>query len=143
MSVVVTRELLGLSDLNINDHTNYYVSNTDFMSAQISWNRQTTSSPYIDGSVTIFRTRQQTSQSMVVECLGEDQAELRQNFDIIAKAFMQDNYTLTITLNSVDYSYRCEAADYALRWDGPRFVARQVQMQFSVPCQPQPLTGVV
>lgn len=142
LTVTVTRTLLGLADLNINDHSVYALA-PGTMGAQVTWNRTTVSSPYLDDAVTVNRMRGKVNEAVIIEVLGVDQAALASNVDALIKAFSQDHYTLTIGIGSQTYAYRCEAADYQMTWTGPRFVARQVQVVFQVPRSPIPTQGPI
>ena len=48
---LVSRDLLGLGALNINDHENYRVA-PGFLGGQVTWVRSTAASPYMDDEVT-------------------------------------------------------------------------------------------
>ena len=144
MGVSVTRTQLGLPVLNINDHNAYYVADT-FLGGQMAWNRNQVTSPYVDGSVTVNRTRSMVTEQIVVEVLGgPSQALLQANVATLIAAFSQDSYLLSITLpQATTYQYLCEAADYQVSWTSPRFFAKQLQVTFSMPRQPIALVGGV
>lgn len=140
LSVTVSRTLLGLSDLPINDHVTYYVA-PQFLGGQVQWNRQQVTSPFTDGAVTVYRNRQLVTEQIAVEVMARTGAELKAAVDTLIDAFLQDSFTLTVTSDGATYQYACEAADYALLWAGPRMIARQAQVMLSVPRQPAALAG--
>lgn len=139
LSVLVSRELLGLSDLELNDHSKFILAPSS--PGQITWQRQTASSIFVDDDVTIHRRRSKVTENIVIEVKGSDQGALQANLTEILNAFIQDNYTITTTFDSTEYQWLCEAADYQVIWDGPRVISKQVQVQLQVPRSPVPLQG--
>jgi hypothetical protein len=142
LAVTVSRTLLGLAPLDINDHLNYYVT-PQLLGGQVAWTRTQITSPWLDGAVTTNRVRQMVTEPLVIEVLGGTHGELKANVDTLVQAFIQDSFDLELTMGDAAYAYRCEAADYTLGWNGPRMMANQVQVTFSVPRQPTALLGVV
>lgn len=140
LTVLVTRGALGLGDLDINDHVNYYVTPT-FLGGQVSWDRVEVTSPFIDGSVTVNRRRSKVQENIGIEVLGDSQADLATNLAALIAAFTQDGFALNIGVGAQAYQYACEAADYQLTWSGPRSIARQALVAFTVPRQPNPIAG--
>lgn len=141
LHVVVTRDLLGLPDLDINDHASYYLSPT-FLGGQVQWNRNQVTSPFMDGAVTTQRSRQMVNETVQLEVLGDGNAELKDNIDALILAVLQDSFELQVGVNNGAYRYQCETADYKLFWQGPRFMACQAQVELTIPRQPVALTGV-
>lgn len=139
-SVLVTRDNLGLADLDCNDHINYYIA-AQFLGGTITWNRQQATSPFIDGSVTTYRSKQMVTENIAVEVLGDDITTLYANMSALVAAFTQDSFNLQVAIGSDVVQYACEAADYTVAWVGSRMVAKQVQVTFSMPRQPQPVVG--
>jgi len=137
----VTRNQLSLGDLHINDHTNFYIAQENFLSQQVSWNKQQVTSIFLDGSVTVARSLQTVNENITVEVLGDTTADLYTNIQTLVQAFKQDYFQLKVTTNSQLITYQCEAADYSVTWQGVRMIANQVQVVLSVPRQPNPLVG--
>ena len=142
MSVLVSRTLLGLPALQINDHLNYKVA-PQFLGGNVQWNRTKVTSPFLDGEVTTQRTRQNVSEQIAVEIFAGSAAELQANTAALLAAFSQDSFVLTVTIAGTVYAYQCEAADAQTAWTGPRMMAHQGQVVFGVPRQPLALTGGV
>ena len=142
MSVLVSRTLLGLPALQINDHLNYKVA-PQFLGGNVQWNRTKVTSPFLDGEVTTQRTRQNVSEQVAVEIYAGSAAQLQTNTAALIAAFNQDSFTLTVTLDGTVYAYQCEAADAQTMWTGPRMMAHRGQVLFAVPRQPVPLIGAV
>lgn len=140
MSVLISRSSLALADLEINDLTNYRVA-PQFLGGNVSYNRVEASSVFMDSSVTIFRTLPKVQEQVQIEVLGTSQANLMANIDALIKAFSQNSFTMTITLAGQVWQYQCEAADRQMTWTGPRFIAKQVQITFTMPRHPTPLQG--
>jgi hypothetical protein len=149
LTVLVQRDSLGLTPLSINDGKVYRAS-TQFLGGAVSWNRTQVTSPYIDGSVTVNRQRQMVQEQVAIEVSGRTVAsptlsnvQLKANFDTLCQAFLQDSFTLTVEIDTAVYEYQCEAADYQITWTGPRFIAKQGLITFTVPRQPNAAVGVV
>jgi hypothetical protein len=142
MSVLLSRTPLGLPALQINDHLNYKIA-PQFLGGNVQWNRQKVSSPFLDGEVTTQRSRQSVAEQIAVEVFAGSAAELQTNTAALIAAFSQDSFTLTVTLAGTVYAYACEAADVQVAWTGPRMMAHQGQVVFSVPRQPVALVGAV
>lgn len=140
LSVSVTRPQLGLPDLALNDHFNYFISPT-FLGGMVQWNRSTVTSPFLDGGVTTYRTRQMVQEQIALEVMGETLAEMWDNVRAAIDAFTQDQYNLALAIGSEVHQFMCEAADYQFNWNGPRILAQQVQLVLSVPRQPVAVQG--
>lgn len=139
MQVTITRTLLSLGDLSLNDHTNFYAAPSS--PAAVTWQRTSVTSPFVDGDITVHRRRGNVTEEMLFEVLGTSQSNLQANLDTLIEAFSQDSFTITVTFAGTSYAWACEAADYQVIWDGPRVIAKQVQVRLSVPRSPVPLSG--
>lgn len=139
VAATVTRSSLGLSTLNINDHVNYQLG-AQIMGGTVTWDRNTVSSPYVDGDVTVSRRRPNINETIQVNILASSQAVMLTNIKALAEAFCQDTYTLTITMSGQTYQYKCESADYSIEW-GIKMHSDQCMMVFSVPRKPIALAG--
>jgi hypothetical protein len=101
LSVSLSRTLLSLPDLDINDHTNYYIARIG--DSQVNWRRQTVSSPWIDGTVTTHRSKENITRSMSVEVLGDTWQETKSNAKALIDAISQDNFVLTMGMEETTY----------------------------------------
>ena len=150
MSVTISRTLLGLTPLEINDQLLYKIA-PGLLGGQVTWQRITASSPYMDDDITVNRRRGRVSEPLLVEVFGRSKAQpnadnpaiLKTNLGTLVQAMVQDTFDLTITLDAQTYIYACEAADYSMAWSTPRFVARQLQVAFVVPRAPVPVSGPI
>src|SRR3954471_7485848 len=142
MSVTVTRTLLGLPDLELNDFVRYSIG-AQFLGGNVSWNKQQVGSIFVDGQTTTARSMQNVTEQVAVEVYAEDIDELRANTTEVDQAFFQDSFVMTVTVDGVVYAqYMCEAADRQLTWTGPRLIEHQNAIVYSMPRQPLPLAGV-
>jgi len=152
--VHVTRDQLGLPELDINDHLNYIVAGGEgnFLGSPVTYVRNRASSPFLDGSVGISETRDIVQEKITLEVFGADPAHVFANILAARQAFTQRNYTLKVGRNTTPgagthpywwLQYACEKADYQLGWGGPRLIANQMQAIFTVPRQPAPLAGAM
>ena len=148
LSVTISRALLGMDPLEINDQLAYKVA-PGLMGGQVQWQRTTASSPYMDDDITVNRRRGRVTEPLLVEVFGRDEANpnasspaiLRANLDTLVRAMVQDSFEMKIVMDAQTYTYACEAADYGMQWTTPRFVARQLQVAFQIPRAPVPVSG--
>jgi hypothetical protein len=156
MSATISRDLLGLSALQINDGTVYRISSESFLSGQMQWTRNQISSIYIDGAVTVARSRQIMNENFAVEVAGYNPANLKlaltqnyfqANMAALIAAMSQDTLTLDLLVgpsgDQVHYTYTGEAADVQVAWTTPRFAAMRGLVTFTMPRQPVPVAGGV
>ena len=152
LSVILTRTLLGLSDLQINDNNLYRIAGGDqFLSGAVTWERESTKSPYVEGEFTTNRRRSSIQERIAVEVFrgdstgisGNAKFALEANVQKLIDAFTQDAFVMNIVVNKntswqQEWHWACEAADYAVQFTGPRFVAQQAQAVFTVIRNPVP-----
>lgn len=141
--VVITRTLLGLANLDLNDHVNFYVAKDNMFGAAVQYNRNQITSPYMDGAVTVNRQKQAVQDQLTIEILPTaNLALLATNIQSLIAAFTQDSYTLAVTMGSQTNTYNCEAADYTVSYEQSRFNARRASVTFQFIRQPNPASGV-
>jgi hypothetical protein len=143
-SLLITRDSLGLPDLDLNDHLNYYVAD-QFMGGQVTWNRNQVTSPFIDGAITTYRTKQMVTDTVNIEVLTTTYTGAMTSLRTLVQAFTQDTYNLQIGIgvSTAALQYQCEAADYTMDWTNSRWVAKHLSISFSVPRNPVPILGPV
>ena len=103
LSVSLSRDLLDDTALEINDHFNFYVA--EMGDSQISWRRQTTSSPWVDGTVTTHRSKENVTRSISIEVLGETWADATYNAKTLIDAISQDHFTMTVSQTGGSFTY--------------------------------------
>lgn len=140
LSASFTRPLLGLPDLDINDHLNYYLTPT-FMGGMVQWTRQQATSPFLDGAVTTFRTRGMVQEQMAIEILGDTKSDMWDNVRALIDTVCQSQYNLGLAIGSEVHQWMCEASDYQFNWNAPRIIANQVQLVLAMPRQPVAVQG--
>lgn len=140
LSASLTRPELGLDDLDINDHLNYYLS-PNFMGGMVQWTRQQATSPFLDGAVTTYRSRQMVNENITLEVLGDTDAQMWDNVRALIACVCQSKYNLGLAVGSEVHQWMCEAADYQFNWNAPRIIANQVQLVINMPRQPVAIQG--
>lgn len=142
LSVALTRTLLSLADLDVNDHVNYYLSM--HTPAMIAYQRNQVSSAYVDDDFTVNRRRGKVTDEVVWEVLSgaaDTSAQMWTNMGALIAALKQDSFHLSVTADSHTITWGCEAADYQVVWSGPRLIAKQAQLHVQLPRSPVPLAG--
>lgn len=135
LSIVVSRTLLGLGDLQIGYGDTYFVAPGSF-GATVVWDRDDVGAPWTDGAVTVNRKRGMVAENLIVEVKGSTLAEVQLATDELIDAMIQDRYTLTIDADDAHYVYDCRSADYAIAWKPERLNSAQGQVTFSMPRSP-------
>lgn len=145
LSVLVSRTALALPDLQINDGYVYKAS-TQFLGALVSWNRTTITGPSSDGAVTVERQLQMVQEPLGVEVWGRTALDatmrnstLKANMNVLAAAFWQDSFVISVTEEDAFWAYQCEASDVQVTWNGNRSMAKRGLVTFTVPRQPRSL----
>lgn len=137
----VTRTLLGLGNLNVNDHLNY-ITTTQIMGGTVSWQRNAVSSPYVDGDVTVSRRRANVTDQFVINVLGATHAQIKTNLTTLINAFMQDEFDLLLSADGATYQYKCETSDYSVEWNHAKWHDNLVTVSFQVMRKPIAIQGV-
>jgi hypothetical protein len=137
--VHITRTLLSMGPLNLNDRVKYrWVS---LEPGQQKWRRQVVSSPFVDGSFTTHRSRDRREPTFVVDVMGSDESEMSTHMADLLEAFSQDTFQLGWTIDGEATLIQGEAADYQMNYENTRVAARRRQVAFTLPIQPIPITG--
>lgn len=142
LSASVTRTLLALPDLALNDHVNYYLG-AQILGGDQPWNRTTVGGAYMDGEITVNRNRKNVVETLSVWVMGDTAGELMTNLDTLKKAFSQDSYVLSVTLEGQNMQWRCEAADLSYQLTTGYIASLLVPVTLSVPRRPVPLAGAI
>jgi hypothetical protein len=142
VSASVTRAQLSLADLNLSDHTNFYVSG-DIFGGTVTWRRTTVKSPYVESEFTTNRVRGIVEDKFGVNVIGTDQVTMANNIAVLIAAFSQDTFNLTVQLDSQPYTYACEASDYTMDWSIGRMHSLQTEIKFQLRRSPVPINGPI
>lgn len=138
-----TRTELGLADLNLNDHINYYVSNDSIFSGTVQYRRNTVTSPYVASGVTVNAVADLVQDVFAVEVLGGTSGALgtANNYAAIVAAFGQYDFNLTFSFDSGVYTYACQTSDYTTDWTQGRGLANQLEVKFTLYRSPIAING--
>lgn len=145
LSVTVSRTLLGLTDLELNDHVAYAINrDTGFLGGSESWQRNQVGGPWVDGMVTVSRQRQMVEETVPVYVYGATTAVLTGNSSALLAAFRQSDFVMTVRVGGVVVGqYACEASDVQRASNGYHWMAKMESWTFTVPRQPILLGGPV
>jgi len=141
LSVKVTRDYLGDSDLDINDVTHYRVAGPAVFGGTVQWDRKQVSSPVADGDFTIHRRKTNVTETLTVYVTGSDLADMFTNIRTLISAFSQDRYTLQFNVGSAVIQWDCEAAEYSVEMDNVHLHALYTKVNFNIPRKPNPISG--
>lgn len=141
LGFTISRTLLSLSALDINDHTNYYIAPGTWGAAK-SWNRTQVGSKFVDGQVTTHRVLEMVIEPLMVEVRGSTNAAMWVNLRALITAMSQDNFQITTNWNGDTSVWQCEASDLqGITFVGSRIIAKQVMATFGVLRQPTAVSG--
>lgn len=138
----ITRTALGLTDLDLNDHTNYVISD-GFDAGAVSWRREQAESPYVESKITIGRVRDIVEARIGIQVRGATHADIAANVKTLIDAFTQDVFYLSISLDGTVYRWEGEAADYTMEWNRERLHNKFPLMAFGFLRHPVPTTGPI
>lgn len=142
VSAYVSRGLLSLGDLDLNDHTNFILAGPAPVQGSVNWERKQTSGPHVDGDLTYARRRTNVVESVTFYVKGTDQASLDANLGTIKTAFFQARFTLQIIVGSANHAWDCEASDVSqVLYDTAHVYNLFVPITFAVPRMPIALAG--
>lgn len=140
LSVRVTRDELALADLQLNDGVKYHTT-PDIDPGQVSWRRESATSPYVDGEFTISRAKEESEGKVTIEVVATSQSLLRTYIGDLINAFTQEEFNLIFDIDGAVYTWTCEAADYAVKWEHIRFHSFHALVGFQFPRSPIPVAG--
>jgi len=138
----VSRGQLGLSDLNVNDHSSYVLAGNMAFGGAVQWARKQLEVPWVDGQVTVERHRQNVTEPLSFYVAGPDLATLDTRLGTLIAAFHQDRFTFQLVVGGANHAWDCEAADIQqVLYDTVHVHNKYVTVTFSVPHKPIPLAG--
>ncbi len=151
LSALISRGQLGLADLQVNDGINYRMAGTEFSQGQVAYEREVVRSPYVEGEFTTNRRRGNVRETITFDVFpgtstgisGQAKYALEANIQQLVTAFTQDAFTMTVVANRSttwqdEWYWACEAADFNVQLSGPRMMARQGLVAFSLIRNPVP-----
>jgi hypothetical protein len=118
-TVQVTRTLLALSNLNINDEGTYFLLEDGLEPGGVTWRRDEVESKYTDGSYEVGAVKEDARASYGVAVKAATQTALHTAVAAIVAAFTQRTFTLQVTIDSISTAYTCKRANYEVSWEGP------------------------
>lgn len=138
----VTRTELQLGDLNIDDGTSFTLAQ-GLRIGSVTWRRETVQSPFVEGRIPVHEVKDAAESTVVVYVHGTSNAILNQNVGTLLDAFTkQYTYDLKLTVNSVNYQWVCERADYEVAFATAALNALLVPVSLSFHRKPTPFVGV-
>lgn len=140
----LTRVELSLAVLNINDQTNYKIIKVG--PGSVEWDRQYAGSPFIHGETLVNAVMKQGKLPLSVRCKGSTSGVVDTNRAALCRALEQFTYTLSLTVDGVSWSWKCDPADYSVdetdgAFNGFFTRAKQSVVTADIPRDPIPLSG--
>jgi len=119
MSVTVSRDLLGLDPLELNDFIDYSVDD-QFLGGQSTWNIVASAdSPYVHGEWPTILKMGNVQERVGVWAYASEQLELESKVGAVLAAFRQIQYLLTVTINGQVRQFNCQPSDTQYEMTGP------------------------
>ncbi len=141
LTAKITRTLLSLGDLNINNHTTYAIGPTIFGGGR-NWVRKSTDSDYVHGEPTISKRLANTTDMLQVYVKGSTMSALDTALGTLNDALAQHRYVLQLYMNGSDHQWDCEAADIvSATSDTAHVYGKIVMVTYQIPHYPIPLVG--
>lgn len=143
VEALVTRDELAVaSDLDINDGVSYQLAQ-GLRVGSVTWRREAVQSPFVEGRIPVHEVKDAAESTVVVYCLGTSNSILNQNIGTLLEAFTEQySYRLKLKVDSVQYQWDCERADYEVAFSTPTLNALLVPVSLSFHRKPTPFLGV-
>ncbi len=150
LNVKVGRDLLSLTDLDIEDWPAYEVVSGG--PGDISWRRATVDSPYVHGSLLVSAVKDLEYAPLSIRVRGSSDDQVDDRLAVLLAAFSQFAYYLYWDLGSgvAQKKWACQPADWSYdssqgqgTFDKHRLIAKMYEVTFNIPRHPQPITGSV
>lgn len=141
MSAGISRSLLALPDLDLNNGTPFKV--IDIKPGDRTWRRQETSSAYVDGEFTVNRTRSTPKATWAQEIRAADQDEMNVFLSEVVQAFEQDTFEIWHVMDGAETRWKGETADWQPTYEKERLHGLRQQIIFSFKRVPVPILGAV
>lgn len=144
-SLLVTRTVLALSDLQLWQPGTFTVLGDAFGPGAQVRRRETVTSPYVKGRTLLSAVDDVQLASLSIEVGSTSGSGLSTNIAVLLAAFSQSTFTMSAIWDDVAVSWTCEAADYAV---GPAGVLQDHDLKFftqvvalTVPRSPVAVSG--
>jgi hypothetical protein len=136
----ISRSLLALGDLNLNDYVNFTLA-TPILGGEEAWKRNSQGSAYMDGEVEVNASRGNITETIGVWVTGSTHANMMANVTTLKQAFNQATYELYLSINGTVHEWRCYRANSSYEFSTGLIASRKVKWTFQVPRNPVPITG--
>jgi hypothetical protein len=143
LSVLISRNYLGLPPLQLNDHLTYACSGAQFLGGQVSWRLNEISGPYTEGATAIDATRDMVTEPLSVEVYGSTNRDRELAEQAVIAAFSQLSYTLTVDVDNVRSVYTGVPSGYQQTYIGPRLAHPQGLLTIQFRRQPRPVVTAI
>lgn len=154
VSVMVTRTLLGLPPIDLNDPNTlrhgdgYRIIRGSLGPGDVTWRKTVVDSPFVEGEAVVMAVKQQLHAPIGVRCLARSPAALTDVVQQVCTAFSQIRYTVQVTIEGTPWgTWLCQPADWSVGQSGSysefHFMAVQQEIRFNVPRFPSPSAGAL
>lgn len=138
----LTRPVLALGDLQINDGVTYRFGLFDLDLGSVEWRRQRALSNHVHGGALVHAVKDMANLAGRVIVAGASSSAVEASVVTLTNALSQITYDLHILQDgTTDHAWRCEPADY--RVELPRLIQGRVitSVDVEIPRLPVPLAG--
>lgn len=142
-SGLITRPILGLSDLSIVDDP-YDVIIDGLNVGPGTWRRATAESPFVSGRVLAGAVLDVATRSFQIDVAGTSLEDVQTNIGTLIAAVSQFSYELSLTLDTgATYRWACEPADWAVGFTFQHVLGLIAPVSLLIPTSPLPVTGPI
>lgn len=104
----------GLSDVSLNDRTNFRMAAEDFGARTVSKRKIESRSVFYDGTYITHSTKENITENLTIYVLGFTQNHVTENLLILETLFDQDTYTIQVRIDDHIETWSCFTADYGI-----------------------------
>lgn len=112
-SILVSRTLLGLPDLQLSQENRFYLPDGSFNTGQTNQSRKTHESPQVKGRYPSSIIEGSRTGNISVHVIATE-ATLQDELQLVINAMEQFKYTLAWQFDGLGGVWQCEKADWAL-----------------------------
>lgn len=103
--------------LNVNDGKRYRLEDSTMSESSVTWRRKEVQSPFIEGTFLVDAVRENVQENLTVWVEEFDHYSLELAVRDLTDAVSQLNYYIHWTVDTVEFVWRCQTADYSIQAD--------------------------
>lgn len=125
--------------INLNDKIRYKFRADNYGQKAQTLRRITAQSPYFDGTYSIHTSKENVSESVMIEVSGQTQNIVTENVLLLLDCVAQDTYQIRMDVEDHRETWQCEPADYTIDRSQVYLHNKLCLVTLSIPRLPDPV----